>query len=46
MKKHTNNFKVQIKELGRELDSLITYTSNNVKITLEKENLKSVTPHY
>lgn len=46
MKTHTNNFKVQIKELGRELDSLITYTSNNVKITLEKENLNSVTPHY
>ena len=46
MKVHTSNFKNKIKELGRELDSQITYYLNDVKITLEKEILNSVTPHY
>lgn len=46
MKTHTVNFKEQIKELGRELDSKITYTINGETIELGNEELNSVTPHY
>lgn len=40
MKVHTNNFKNQIKNLGRELEVLITYGD----ITLNGEFINSVTP--
>lgn len=46
MKVHTQTFKEQIKEQGRELDSKITYTINNEKIELGNEELNFVTPHY
>lgn len=46
MKIHTNAFKEQIKEMGRELDSKITYTLNGVNVELGKEQLNSITPTY
>lgn len=46
MKTHTNDFKNGIKELGRELDSIITYTIESVDYELGMEELNSVTPHY
>lgn len=46
MKTHTSNFKNQIKTMGRELDSKITYTLNGVNVELGKEQLNSITPTY
>lgn len=46
MKTHTKEFKDQIKKLGRELDSQITYTLNNEEVVLGKEQLNAITPHY
>jgi hypothetical protein len=46
MKAHTNDFKNEIKTLGRELDSKITYTENNVEIELGSEQLNSISLHY
>ena len=46
MKAHTNDFKTKIKEFGRELDSIITYTIEGVDYELGMEELSSVTPHY
>lgn len=46
MKTHTSAFKNTIKEFGRELDSIITYTLDNDTMELSIEELNSVTPHY
>ena len=46
MKAHTSQFKTQIKEFGRELDSKITYTIDGTTTELGNEQLNSVTPHY
>ena len=46
MKAHTSNLKNQIKTMGRELDSKITYTLNGVNVELGKEQLNSTTPTY
>lgn len=46
MKAHTSEFKNQIKQFGRELDSKITYTLNNEEIELGNEELNSVSQHY
>ena len=46
MKAHTSGFKTNIKLLGREIDSKITYTLNNEDIELGNVNLNSVSPHY
>ena len=46
MKAHTSNFKNQIKTMGRELDSKITYELNGVNIELGKEQLNPITPTY
>ena len=46
MRTHTQTFKDNICLFGRELDSIITYTSNNEEIELGNEELNSVTPHY
>ena len=46
MKTHTTEFKNEIKEFGREIDSIITYTLNNEVIELSDDELNSVTPHY
>ena len=42
MKAHTNAFKEQIKEMGRELDSLITFDG----VELGAEQLNSITPSF
>lgn len=46
MKAITSSYKNKIKEFGRELNSKITYTLNNVEIELGSENLNSITPHF
>lgn len=46
MKNHTQEFKEQIKNLGRQQDVLIEYTINNEKHTLTVENINSVTPSF
>lgn len=46
MKAHTSNFKNQIKTMGRELDSKISYSLNGVNVELGKEQLNSITPTY
>lgn len=44
MKAHTQSFKENIKELGRELDSKITYTIDDEVIELGNSELNSITP--
>lgn len=46
MKLHTSEFKNEIKELGTEIDSIITYELNGETIELGDETLNSVSPHY
>ena len=46
MKAHTSNLKNQIKTMGRELDSKITYTLNGVNMELGKEQLNPITPTF
>lgn len=46
MKAHTSEFKNQIKTMGREIDSKITYTLNGANIELGKEQINSITPTY
>lgn len=46
MKTHTSAFKNQIKEYGRELDSIITYEQDTETIELGNEDLNSITPSY
>ena len=46
MKTHTQGFKEQIVEMGRELDSKITYTINGKMIELGAEELNSITPSF
>lgn len=46
MKAHTSDFKNNIKLLGRQLDSIITYENNGDTIELGNADLNSVTPHY
>ena len=46
MKVHTDKFKNQIKTLGREIDSKITYILNGELNTLTGEQLNSVTPSF
>ena len=44
MKIHTNAFKTNIKEFGRQIDCLITYTINNTEITLTNEDVNTIQP--
>ena len=46
MKAHTNDFKTNIKTLGRELDAFITYELNGETITLDSEKINSINIHY
>ena len=46
MKIHTENFKNNIKALGRELNSKITYKIDGVEYELSNLQLNSITPHY
>lgn len=46
MKTHTNTFKENIKTLGRELDSKISFEIGGQTIELGGELLNSITPHY
>ena len=45
MKTHTNDFKNELKNMGRQIDSIITYTQNGSTVTLHDE-LYSVSIHY
>ena len=44
MKTHTSQYKENIKLLGRQIDSKITYNSNNKEVVLNGKKLNSVTP--
>lgn len=46
MKAHSNEFKEEIKLLGKQQDVKITYTIDNEQITLGSEDINSVTPNY
>lgn len=46
MKVHTQNFKEEIKNLGRQQDVLITYTIGEEHHTLTVENINEVIPNY
>lgn len=46
MKIHSNEFKEEIKLLGKQQDVRITYMINNEQITLGSEDINSATPNY
>ena len=46
MKTHSNEFKKEIKMLGKQQDVRITYMINDEQITLGSEDINSVTPNY
>ena len=46
MKNITSDYKTNVKEFGRQIDSKISYVQDGVTIELGKEQLNSVTPHY
>lgn len=46
MKTHTAEFKENIKKIGRELKSVVTFELNGVDYELSNPQLNSVTPHY
>lgn len=46
MKIHSQDYKNNIKKLGRQLDSIITYKLNGVVQTLTSEQLNSITPTF
>ena len=46
MKAHSNEFKEEIKLLGKQQDVKITYTIDNEQITLGSEDINSATPNY
>ena len=46
MRTHTNNYKNIIKSLGREIEAKITYTNNGTTITIDNENINSMSLHY
>ena len=46
MKTHTNDFKTEIAKNGKQIDSKIIYDSNGTTITLDGEQLNSITPSY
>ena len=46
MRSHTSLFKDNIKQFGRELDSIITYEDDGNTIELGNEDLNSITPHF
>lgn len=46
MKQHTDNFKEEIKLLGKQQSVRITYTSNNIQTILTDEDINSATPNF
>ena len=46
MRAHTNGFKNAIKQFGKEISVKVIYTSNNQTITLDDDDLNSVSYHY
>lgn len=46
MKIHTDDFKIEIKSLGRMQDVRITYSLNNQINIIDGENINSITPNY
>ena len=46
MKAHSNEFKEEIKMLGKQQDVRITYIINDEQITLGSEDINSATPNY
>lgn len=46
MKVHTNEFKEEIKTIGKQLSSLVIYNQDGKTITLGESQLNSITPHF
>lgn len=46
MRVHTNDFKTNISQMGRQQDSIIMYEISGETIELGTEELNSITPHY
>lgn len=46
MKVHSSDFKENIKEIGRQFDSILSYTNGSELIELGSDELNSVTAHY
>lgn len=46
MKTHTSEFKDEIKKLGKQLDSVITYSIGGNSVELGSDELNSITPHF
>lgn len=46
MKVHSSDFKENIKEIGRQFDSILSYTNGSEMIELGSNELNSVTAHY
>lgn len=46
MKAHTNDFKTNVSQMGKQLDSIISYELDGETIELGIEQLNSVSPHY
>ena len=46
MKSISNNYKNEIWQFGRQIDSIITYEEDGDTVELGKSQLNSVTPHY
>lgn len=46
MKVHSSDFKENIKEIGRQFDSILSYTNGSELIELGSDKLNSVTAHY
>jgi len=46
MKPHTSRFKEEVKNFGRQIDSIITYEIDGETVELGNVSLNSITPHY
>lgn len=46
MKTHTNNYKNEIKTLGKQLDSKVTYTVDGTSVELGNSDIISITPRF
>ena len=46
MRTHSNDFKVNVSQMGKQIDSIITYELDGETIELGIEELNSVSPHY
>ena len=46
MRTHTNDYKNNIKKLGREIDVIVSYILDEEEITLQPNQINSITPYF